>query len=323
MNTNRIFLGVCVALVAAAGTMYFHAARLRVAAEQAAVALAGEQRQRQADIRGAEERASAAAEAKTEAHRALGELKAAAKSVVAKPKPSAASPAGGTSAAARSAITPREAMANDPQLQTLWLEATRAGVARDYGRLFAALKLTPAQTERFAANMVKREEARMDLDAVAQTQGPDGSAAVQTLRKKADDEFKAAQLELLGEDGVREWAAYDRMAGVRRTVDGLAGALTLEGAPLTASQAEQLTRVFVAAVPALQNNARLNPGAIDWDAVETAVQPVLTPRQMAIFHTGGVIGGMSRPQMQLDAAIDRALKAERAATVPAAAKKEG
>jgi hypothetical protein len=304
MKTRIIPLALFVAIMAAATAVYFHASAARASAEESRTALTSERAGLEAALKHAEGRIAAARQARAETQRALAALPPANRSA----SPQTTEKKAASSPTAPGAITPALVLANDPKLQAMMLMATRARVARDNARLFAALHLSPAQIEQFTQNALKREEALVDLAGVEQSQGKESKASVDAWRKKANDEFRAAQLELLGTAGMQQWDDYQRMAPARRMVDGFAGTLVFEGVPLTPQQGEQLIAAFSHAVAEPRNG-----NAIDWAAIDAAVQPVLDPRQMAIFQTGSVIGGISRQQVQLDAAVSRALEAERKA----------
>jgi hypothetical protein len=307
MKTKPIFLVAAVVLLAAAGALYFQAAAEQRAAVAGLATLTAENTRLETDVRAAQARIAEAGRNHDEIQAALETVRAAKT-----PAPAVSKPA--PAAGAVSAISPRDVLAKDSELQVLWLRAGRARAAQDYGPLFTALQLTPAQKESFLANVLKRQEQLMDLAGIAQSQGGDNQQAIAALQKTANDEFQAAQAGLLGADGVRRWQEFDRAAPLRMMLDGFAGTAALEGVPVSAPQSEQLARALGSVIPGSDHGGRIDLNAIDWTAVDAEAQRVLTARQLELFKTVSPLStGVSRWNLQLEATVARAMQAEREA----------
>lgn len=314
MTTKKFFLAAAGLIVAAALWVLVDARQAACDAEAALVASTATGVRLKTDIARAEARLVAAERTRDEAQTAFDGARAG-KSVT-----------GGGTASAKVApapvtVMPREALMNDPKLQALWLNSGRARLAQDYGPLFTALALTSAQTERFVALALKRQEQLMDLAGAAQTQGPESKQAVAALQQKANEECQAAQTELLGAEGFRRLQEYERSAQIRSAVDAFAGAAVLVGEPISAAQAGQLTEAIANATSRFAAGGRAEVMTVNWDAADTQARQILTPAQFALFSTAAPIsGGASRWNVQLEAAITRAKERDAAAAAASAPK---
>lgn len=300
MNTKNFFLAAAGLMVAAALLVFIDAMHAARDAEAALVASAAASVRLKADIARAEARIAAAERARDEVQAALDGARAGKPVTGGGTAPAKVAPAPVT-------VMPREALMNDPKLQALWLNSGRARLAQEYGPLFTALALTPAQAERFVALAIKRQEQLMDLAGAAQTQGAESKQAVAALQQKANEECQAAQAELLGADDFRRMQEHERSAQIRSTVDAFVGAAVLAGEPISAVQAGQLTAALANATSRFAAGGRADVMTINWDAADARARQILTPAQFALFSTTAPIsGGASRWNVQLEAAIARA-----------------
>lgn len=210
--------------------------------------------------------------------------------------------------------TVSDLIANDPKAEVLMLRWQRAIVTVSHGPFFRTGALSPEQVRQFEDNWVKRTERDIDLRAAGRAQD-EARETVASLRKQADEEYLAAQRQLLGEDGYAQLKEFERTVVVRNVVVlGLAGAASLAGTPVTAQQGEQL---WAAALEAAGGNRQLGGEAlvraIDWDALDARARVILTPEQFALFQNGSAPSGFSaRWQYQLDNALVRARQEETA-----------
>lgn len=261
-----------------------------------------------AAVRAAEARGAAAEKPQTVAQSSLDRVHAT--EPVAPVAPSRPPPA-------PKAVNPRELLAKDPMLQALSLAANRARLAQEYGSFFATQQLTSAQIEQFTANLMKGQEQLVDLMAAAQAQGADSREAVATLQKRVHDEVTAAQTALLGAEGFQRMKDHERSAQPRLAIEGLIGSATLEGIPLTATQATQLTAALAGASSRFAAGGRAELATVDWDAADARARQILTPAQFALFISSApVASGASRWNHQLDAAISRAKQIDAASAPP-------
>jgi len=315
MNAKNLFLLGAGAVFVAAGLVWLEAAR---SARDTAAALADATKTRAGldrAVHRTEARLADAEKLRADAQSALDGLrtaKPAAPAAAAQKKPDLAP----------MAANPRDLLAKDPTLQALWLNSGRARLAQEYGPFFAAQQLTPAQVAQFTANALQRQEQLMDLVGAAQTQGADSKAAVATLQQQANDAFAAAQIALLGAEGFRQMQDYDRSTQVRLAVEGLVGSATLEGLPLTAEQAAQLTTALANATSRFAAGGRAELATLNWDAADAQARQILTPAQFALFKSAAPLAsGATRWNLQLDAAVSHAKEID-AASGPAPRTKE-
>jgi hypothetical protein len=87
--------------------------------------------------------------------------------------------------------------------------------------------------------------------------------------------------------------------------------------PISAQQAEQLTRAVASASAAYRNGKKLEMGGIDWEAVDTQAQTILSAEQMALMTRADLPGaGASRWSGRVMPAILHATGAERLMPAP-------
>lgn len=300
MNTKNFFLAAAGLIVAAALLVFIDARQAARDAEAALAASVAASVRLKADIARAEARVAAAERSRDEVHAALDGVRQGKPATGGGAAPAKVVPAPVT-------VMPREALMNDPKLQALWLNSGRARLAQEYGPLFSALALTSAQTERFVALALKRQEQLMDLAGAAQTQGADSKQAVAALQQKANEECQAAQTELLGADGFRRLQEYERSAQIRSAVNAFVGAAVQAGEPILAVQAGQLTEALANATSRFAAGGRAEVMTVNWDAADAQARQILTPGQFVLFSTAAPIsGGASRWNVKLDAVIARA-----------------
>jgi len=206
---------------------------------QQVLAAAVQQRAKLAEkTRSAEERFATAERERAELQTTLDGLRAV--------QAAASTPAAKKSAPAPATPSMDELLAQEPKLQTLYLASQRANLATRYGPLFEALHLTPEQIAQFEDLILKRAENSMDLEGAMQAlPGADNSRAATTLARQSEEEYRSAQIALLGADGYEQLRQYKRSGAVRfLIVDRLGGELAATETPLTAQQGEQLTQVL-------------------------------------------------------------------------------
>jgi hypothetical protein len=140
------------------------------------------------------------------------------------------------------------ALERNPGLQAQFLASRRLEWMGKYGGFWAMMKLSAAQVERFQAIMTEAAERELDIKATARASSlPDADPVVAKLREASAQRAREAERELLGEDGLRRLADYDRLLPARSYVDGLMASLVFMGAPLAEPQAERLTQILAAA----------------------------------------------------------------------------
>jgi hypothetical protein len=221
-------------------------------------------------IRGVEGRIATAERQRAESQATLDGLRAAPAAV---PAPAATMP------------RTDELLARDPTLRALYWAAKRADQTVRYGPLVSALHLTPEQTAKFTDLMIKREEQRQDmLGALNTLQDPNNMPSAAKLLGQAAEEFKAAQITLLGMEGYAQLDQYERSLAVRFTiVDSLGEELARTNTPLTGQQAERLTQVLANASSEYRKGGSATQDTLDWAAVLAQAPGLLSAEQLDAF----------------------------------------
>lgn len=187
-----------------------------------------------------------------------------------------------------------------PGLWNEWVEAKRAELSQRYGPLFESLGLTPAQRARFKDIMAGDTARYADIAAAAdEVMVPRDDPAIATLEKQSIQQTQTELAALLGERGVAEYEEYKRTIAVRGLADGLA--VQLAGiAPVTATQAERLTRVLAESSAGYRKGGNATMADVDWRVVDEEARAILTGVQFEIWREGtahNVYGG-SRQEVE-------------------------
>ncbi len=216
------------------------------------------------------------------------------------------------SAAAPSISTVADRLGADPKLQALYFAGLRNQIAVNFGPFFRRAALSPDQVAKMQEVLLKKSEQDMDLQMTARTQGVAMDAPeIRALKEKFEAETQAAEREALGDAAYAQFKDYERSAAVRDVVQGLVGMAVLEGAPLTAPQAEQVGQLLANASPSYRQGGRVKYDEIDWSAAEDALKSVLSDAQLDLFHNLEPLGGgASRFGSTLSTVFAQAVKAE-------------
>lgn len=175
-------------------------------------------------------------------------------------------------------------LVNDPALQQLYLIAERASLEALYASLERRLGFTPPQSDAFKAIVMERHEQRLDLaDLQASRDLDEGDQLLTALRRKAVEDFETKLVTLLGKRGYQEFKEHERALPVLRLVNRFAGAVALEGQPLSAAQAEDLTRVIANASAPYSEGGEADPNHVDWPVALENSAAVLSPPQQQSF----------------------------------------
>lgn len=154
--------------------------------------------------------------------------------------------------------------------------------------LFAQLNLSQGQLDDAENLIVNNREARMDLDAAAQSQGltTDDPTVVQE-REQQNADLQAAEQALLGPQAYDAFQAVYRAQMVLGDVQIVSQATEFSGAPLTAEQSNQLMQLMAQSSADYQNGKDATSTTIDWNAVLTGAPRFLNPTQ--IYALQGVV----------------------------------
>lgn len=185
-------------------------------------------------------------------------------------------------------VRPRDSVAaamRDPVLQNLLLAVDRTALAGRYAPLVYKLGLTAPQVEKLEALIHWRNEQQMDLDDIVRANRlSEVDPAVVKLREKTIRSFRVEVENLIGQPAYQELIQHERALPVWELVNQFAGALALEGNPLTETQATQLTDTLAVSSPPYREGGKADTNAIDWPVVLPAVATILTPPQHVSFR---------------------------------------
>jgi len=305
----RNLIGTGVLVCAATTWVWQHTADARTQVDDAQRSLIAERGKIAANIQQLQTRLAAASHRGADLQAALDEVRRSKTSQPTQPTSSTgpARSGGSPSTSAVTAALMRENLFKEPRLQALYLNSGRSRLASEFGPFYVTQRLSPEQVEQFEVAMLRRQEQLMDLAAIGESQGAEGRSAVATLQKQIREENDAALRAILGAESLRQMQDYQRAASPRMFVKQLAGTAVVEGEPLNAQQAERLTQVLANASARYPTGGGADLRAIDWDAADAQAQSVLTPMQFELFKNA-----RTRAEMQLDAALQRALEREAA-----------
>jgi hypothetical protein len=171
-----------------------------------------------------------------------------------------------------------DAVLSDPGFQERKLRSELGRVAELYAALFNQLDLSSAQIDKLQELIARRNLAEFNLR-VASSDG----AANRQLWSQLAESFKQELISLLGQSNYVLFEEHERKLPVWQLVNNFAGALAMEGDPLSLPQAEELVAVLADTSPTYQQGGTADPDEIDWPAAVEETQQVLTPVQQQIF----------------------------------------
>jgi len=161
----------------------------------------------------------------------------------------------------------------------------RSRLVAEYAPFYIKMGLSPEQIDRFETISTDNWQSTEDITAVAEAKGlDDQDPSVAKLREQATTNLRQAETELLSEDGYRQLQEYERTLPVRALTASLAERLYYTDAPLNGTQAERLTQILAGASKPYGDGAAADPEQIDWPAVLTQVQGMLTPVQYSALE---------------------------------------
>lgn len=177
------------------------------------------------------------------------------------------------------------AAVRDPVLQNLMLAVERTALAGRYAPVVSKLGLTAPQAEKLEALIHWRNEQQMDLDDIVRTNRlSERDPAVVKLREKTNRSFRVEVESLIGPPAYQELIQHERALPVWELVNQFAGAVALEGNPLTETQATQLTETLAVSSPPYREGGEADTNAIDWPVVLPEIPKILTPPQQVSFR---------------------------------------
>ena len=188
------------------------------------------------------------------------------------PVPAGANAAGGPQFKAFTRAIPRGRMPgpmeafDSPEMRQLMAIEQKGRLDGRYAALFKALHLPPEKLDGFKQLLVDKQNAAMDVFAVAHKQNlldPTSGADVPAIMKHEQEVIDAAIRGLIGETAYEEYQDYERTRPQRGVVDQLASRLSYTDNPLSTQQSEALVDLLAAeksTQPAPTNVASPEPG---------------------------------------------------------------
>jgi hypothetical protein len=213
-------------------------------------------------------------------------------------RPSAPSGAAPVRAPARDPKADGQAfLAAFPEQRSAIIEIGKAQIARGFGPFYRAAGLSPAQIDQFETFM--SEEWLKSIVVAPNSVHPDTGQLPQ-------DQLHA----LLGDQAYRQYQDFNRAQGAYGLALQLATAVTSAGAPsMSTDQADQLAQIVLNNSPSYQSGKPMNTATVNWDAVMTQAQGVLSAPQMQVAE------GMLY-NMQYRTALNQAMRAQLPAAPP-------
>jgi hypothetical protein len=174
---------------------------------------------------------------------------------------------------------------DDPALQRAYLEAERGRVAMLYASIARQLGLSNEERNRLFELIAQRDEQRLDISTLVLSHGLEPSSTeVVRLWSEISASFARSLNALIGGAGYVVFVEYERKLPVQPLVSNFAGAMAMQGEPLSPAQGEALTGLLAQSSASYQQGGAANPNDIDWtEAVEKAAV-VLTPPQIVAFR---------------------------------------
>lgn len=166
-----------------------------------------------------------------------------------------------------------------PELQQLYVRQQTIRIRPRYGPFYRTASLSAGEIDRFERAKRQFAEATIDVNVARVAQGlAKDDPAIVSLTQQAAERRDQELRSLLGDERFRALRKYDRTFSARSLANNLATELYYTEAPLTAAQADELTRIVVEATAGLKK-------AVDWNALARAAEPSLSPVQMAALRT--------------------------------------
>lgn len=189
---------------------------------------------------------------------------------------------------------------DDPSIEKLRLSSRYAEIAQRYRAFFEKQRLTTAQSEQCVLALLERDEQLDDLRAIVGSRELDtNDPSVVRLSHSIAEDFRREMIRVVGNGIYTEFVRYERTEPVRQMVDALAGDLALQGAPLSATQSDQLTQMLADASPPYQRGGTADPNEVIWPVVVPAAAQVLTPPQLEAFRNSAPRYPVAPPPTQV------------------------
>jgi RNA polymerase sigma factor (sigma-70 family) len=185
-----------------------------------------------------------------------------------------------------------EEIAENPQLRHVLAQSYRAQFKIWYGPLFHELGLKPEEIDRFGNLQLKMFSDIYDLQQAARLQNPGAAPddpALASMEDKIASQRDSLLRDLLGESGFQEYTQYEATLPAQPLVNSLAANLYYSPTPLSAQEADQLTRIIAAQIPPSPRDSfglpKVDAATLNWDNILSQAQGALLPGQVAALQS--------------------------------------
>ena len=178
----------------------------------------------------------------------------------------------------------------NPAWQNKQLAAYRVTINRTYGPFFYKMGLDSGQRKKLAEALAQRLMDTNDLNAIladAKVKPEDAGAEWQQVKKETGAAFTAAVTDVLGEEGMREFARFESNRSLWEYVSNFAAQAAQSGIPLTLRQADKLVDVMASAPDRQQLATELGVPNTEagWAYIDEQVQIFLSKEQAEMLRT--------------------------------------
>jgi RNA polymerase sigma factor (sigma-70 family) len=174
-----------------------------------------------------------------------------------------------------------EFLRTNPEVRHMLVDYTRLRSRYDFAPLMQSLRLTPQQIEavvdaaEFGGGLYFGNAAN-DFAITLSLSGEAGESP----RRQAESRVRA----VLGEEAFRQYEELKRIRPATQTVAELAGNLYWSDAPLTAPQAEQLTKLLAGSSGEFANGRPVEAAKLDWNQVTSGARTILADAQFSALQ---------------------------------------
>ena len=164
-------------------------------------------------------------------------------------------------------------MERHPEVRAALIAYVDATNRTRYGPLYAALNLSPQQLQ----SLQVLQRAGFSFGRPIQS----GMVTLEAESSLPPSEIGAQIKALLGDEGYRQYDAFNTNLSANDETASLAGILTTTDSPLSPEQVQQMSAIFAGA------NIAHAPYGFDWAAAYGKAEAVLTPSQLDMLHALG------------------------------------
>lgn len=175
----------------------------------------------------------------------------------------------------------RDAVRDDPKLQLMRLLLNKAKYAGQYAAFYSRARPTREQIDKLEAALAQRDEAKMDIQDAGLAFG--AAQAMGTLSKDANAACQAQVEQILGSEGARAFADYERTLPARDFAAQLSASAIAAGGTVNRDTVERVIEVICRACPDFDDGKPVKLATVDWKTVDQQVAQLLTPSQFRWF----------------------------------------